>query len=388
MRIVYCTNSVAGFGGIELVTLAKCNALAAIEGNDVWLIVACPKGRLAISQNERVHLISLGIDHFDHDWALPRLKRWKRLLKYRALEKKKLQEVVSHIHPDVIISTGSNEKKMLPQLRLSHRPVLIVEQHQASNLGSIWSPVDRFISFVSSMEYKLFYRHRFDQVIVLTSEAKRRYSHREKVTVIPNPMIWEHHRNANLTTTKAISVGRLDTMKNHAALIRIWAIIKQTHPDWVLDIYGDGPQKAALERLINQYGLQDLVFLKGLSNDIISKMSEASIFAFTSLGESFGMVLIEAMSCGLPVVAFDCPDGPKEIITDGQDGYLIPLNDESEMVKKICLLIECNDLRRKMGANAKEKSRQYSMDVIIDKYMTLFTTLLDKKSMMTESVVC
>lgn len=377
MKIVYCTNSIAGVGGIELVTLAKCNALAAIEGNDVWLIVAGPKGRLAITQDERVHLMSLGIDYFDHDWALPRLKRWKRILKYRALEKKKLQDLVSHILPDIIISTGSNEKKMLPQLRLSHRPILIVEQHQASNLSSFWSPIDRFVSFVSSIEYKLFYRHRFDQVIVLNSEARRRFSLREKVTVIPNPLIWEHHRHSNLTTTRVISVGRLDTMKNYAALIRIWAIVKQTHPDWILDIYGDGPQKAALERLIEQYGMQDLVFLKGISNDIISKMSEASIFAFTSLAESFGMVLIEAMSCGLPVVAFNCPDGPKDIITHGQDGFLIPLNDETKMAKKICLLIECEDLRREMGANAIEKSRQFSMDVIISKYMTLFSTLLE-----------
>ena len=168
-------------------------------------------------------------------------------------------------------------------------------------------------------------------------------------------------------------------MKNYAALIRIWSIVKKHHPDWVLEIYGDGPQKAELERLIEQHGMQNLVFLKGFSNEIISKMSEASLFAFTSLGESFGMVLIEAMSCGLPVVAFDCPDGPKDIITHGQDGFLIPLNDESEMAKKICLLIERDDLRRKMGANAIEKSRQYSMDVIIGKYMTLFTTLLDKK---------
>ena len=379
MKIVYCTNSVSGVGGIELVTLAKCNALAAVEGNEVWLIVACPKGRLAIPLNERVHFMSLGIDYFDHDWALPRLKRWKRLLKYRALEKKKLQDVVSRILPDIIISTGSNEKKILPRLRLSHRPVLIVEQHQASNLSRFWSPVDRFISSVSSIEYKLFYRHRFDQVIVLTSEAKWRYSHPEKVTVIPNPLIWEHPRKANFATTKAISAGRLDTMKNYAALIRIWSIVKKHHPDWVLEIYGDGPQKAELERLIEQHGMQNLVFLKGFSNEIISKMSEASLFAFTSLGESFGMVLIEAMSCGLPVVAFDCPDGPKDIITHGQDGFLIPLNDESEMAKKICLLIERDDLRRKMGANAIETSRQYSMDVIIGKYMTLFTTLLDKK---------
>lgn len=379
MKIVFCTNSVSGFGGVELVTIAKCNAFAAIEGNEVWLIVAIHNGQLARQIDKRVHYINLGIDYFKNDWTLPRIKRWRRILSYRLHEKKRLKGILPKIHPDIIVSTGYNEKKILPQIKVSPRPVLVLEQHQAKNVFRHLSFIDRMIGSLSRWEFDLFFKHRFDHIIVLTSEAKKSQSTNKKVSLIPNPLIYQHNCRSALTYKTVISVGRLDKNKNMAALIRIWSAVHRTHPDWTLEIYGNGPLKAALEQLIKQSDLQKTVFLKGATNDVITKLSNASIFAFSSLVESFGMVIVEAQSCGLPVVAYDCPDGPKDIISDGKDGFLLPLNDELGMAQKICLLIENEELRQKMGARAYNNSQQYDMSVIIDQYMAVFSQLLERK---------
>lgn len=378
MKIVYCTNSVSGYGGIELVTIAKCNALAEITGNEVWLIVAIPETQLARQIDKRVHYICLDIDYYKNDWALPRIKRWLRILSFRSQEKKRLKEIITSIRPDIIISTGNNEKKILPQIKVSPRPVLILERH-SENKARFLSPIDRMISTLSGLEFNCFFKHCFDQIIVLSSEANKTQSLRENVSLIPNPLIYQHNLRSTLTSKTVISIGRLVKTKNMEALIRIWRLVHLSHPDWSLAIYGDGPLKPDLEKLIKDSTLQDSIFLHGATNDVINKLSNASIFAFSSLIESFGMVIVEAQSCGLPVVAYDCPVGPKDIITDGRDGFLLPLNDELGMAKKICLLIENEGLRQKMGEMAYINSQQYAMSTIIDKYMTLFSQLLERK---------
>ena len=154
--------------------------------------------------------------------------------------------------------------------------------------------MDRMISALSGLEFNCFYRHCFDQIIVLSSEALKNQSWRDNVSLIPNPLIYQHNLRSTLTSKTVISVGRLIKTKNMEALIRIWLLVHLSHPDWTLVIYGDGPLKLELEKLIKESNLQDSVFLNDATNDVIKKMSNASIFAFSSLIESFGMVIVEA----------------------------------------------------------------------------------------------
>lgn len=360
-------------------TIAKCNAFAKIEGNEIWLITANHKGKTVIPIDERVHLLNLDIDYCKNDWTLSRLKRWIQVFSCRLQENQKLREALSRIHPDIIVSTGHNEKKIIPKIKIRPRPVLILEQHSTKNGIHYLPPIDRMIASVSNLEFDLLFRHRYDRVIVLSQEARKQELWHNNVAVIPNPLIWEHNLRSTLTALKAIYVGRLVEIKNVAALIRVWSIVNQTHPDWILEIYGEGHLKPSLGQLIIQLGLQKTVSLKGATADVITKMAEASFFVLSSLSESFGMVLVEAQSCGLPVVSYDCPDGPRSIITNGQNGFLVPLNDEEDMAKKICLLIEQTSLRQMMGKIALEKSREFTMDTVIGKYMSLFSELLEEK---------
>ena len=125
--------------------------------------------------------------------------------------------------------------------------------------------------------------------------------------------------------------------------------------------------------------LQDVVLMKGFTNNVQEVMTHSSIFAFTSLSEGMPMSLLEAMECGLPVVSYDCPHGPREIITDGKDGYLVTLQDENMMAERICQLIEDQELLKMMGHSAKLKAQKYQIEPIINRWMNLFTEVLNGK---------
>ena len=199
------------------------------------------------------------------------------------------------------------------------------------------------------------------------------------MTVMPNPVSFKCDTPSGLDEKRVVSVGRLDHMKNFPSLVNVFKKVNVKHPDWILEIYGDGPEMSAIQEQIAHYGLQNVVLMKGFTDNIQNAMTQSSIFAFPSLSEGMPMSLLEAMECGLPVVSYDCPHGPREIITDGSDGYLIPVNDENMMADRICRLIEDEELRKKMGQAAKIKAQSYQIESIIDRWMNLFNELSGRK---------
>lgn len=139
--------------------------------------------------------------------------------------------------------------------------------------------------------------------------------------------------------------------------------------------YGGGDVKD-LENLIKQLSLENHVFLKGSTNEVQSVFLRSSIFVLSSLYDGLPLVLTEAMECGVPVVSYQCPCGPKDIVSDGIDGFLVPVNDEKGMAERICRLIEDDELRIKMGIAAKQKASHYSIESIIKQWMALFEEVL------------
>ena len=121
------------------------------------------------------------------------------------------------------------------------------------------------------------------------------------------------------------------------------------------------------------------IFLKGYTYDIFSPLYKASIFTLTSLFEGLPLVIIEAMSCGVPVVSYACPCGPQDIIADGHDGFLVPVNNEKVLADRICRLIEDKELRKEMGKAARLKAEQYDIKNIIPMWMELFNQLINEK---------
>lgn len=205
--------------------------------------------------------------------------------------------------------------------------------------GSQWGVFFRiFSAFVSH------------QTIVLTEQDRNSYPRllRKKIRVIGN-FVMDAKFKSNLMSKKVLSVGRLVHTKGFDILLDIWGDISKRHSDWILQIVGSGEEKENLRKKIEELHLEENVQMIPTVKNIEDYYIDASIYVSAARLEPWGLVLAEAKSFGLPIVCFDCPHGPKNIVRDGMDGNLIALNDCNEMKEKILLLMDDLELRRKYG---------------------------------------
>jgi glycosyltransferase involved in cell wall biosynthesis len=161
-----------------------------------------------------------------------------------------------------------------------------------------------------------------------------------------------------------IAAGRLVRQKGYDLLVKACAEVAPAHPDWSLRIFGSGRHHRKLTRLIAKHELDKWVELRGSSPDLGSELAEASVFVLSSRYEGMPMVILEAMSKGLPVVAFDCPTGPGELISHGEDGLLVPAEDVAGLAAALRKIIEDDELRRRLGERALRSARAYELPAI------------------------
>jgi len=199
------------------------------------------------------------------------------------------------------------------------------------------------------------------------------------VTAMPNALPWPIRPASPLTEKIVISGGRLVEQKGFDLLIEAYAQVARTRPDWQLHIYGSGSLRPALRRLIDQLGLAEQIKLKGHTDDFDSVLATASVYALSSRYEGFGMVLIEAMSRGLPLVSFDCPRGPGEIVNSGTNGLLVPPEDTDALGKALLKVIEDDELRSQMGKASHTDAQQYEVETIAHAWESLFEELLQRR---------
>ena len=383
MKIAYCLNSINYVGGIENVTVNKANVLAKLDGYEVFIIVTDHEENKGVASRlaDSVHLIDLDIDYYSDDWK----SKWsvlKGILVKRQLHKKRLTKTLNEINPDVVISLGQAEKYMLPQIK--GRWVSLREMHYCKYFRG-FAAASRSVFYKITARLSDFYDYRckifeYDHIVVLTHEDRRNnWGENEKISVIPNPITFRSETVASLNSRKIVAAGRLTAQKNFSSLIRAFRIVVNCHPDWNLEIYGDGCERTMLQNLIEELHLENNVCLCGSTSQVQEKMVEASCFVLSSIYEGLPLVMLEAMSCGLPVVSYDCPCGPKDIITEDQDGFLVPQGDEQMLAERICCLIENPSKRAGMGVAARKKSENYTIEKIIPMWMNLFEKLLVEK---------
>ena len=208
--------------------------------------------------------------------------------------------------------------------------------------------------------------------LVLVSDSLRKFYKKQladtkcKCFYIPNMLDSVPDQLSKLNEKRLISVGRLSREKGYEDLLDVFKLIHQEEPSWRLDIIGDGAQKNLLgDRIFNE-GLKECVTLHGFQDKtfINNLLSQSSIYLMTSVTESFGIVLIEAMSYGLPCVAFDSAEGATELIQDGVNGYLISYRNKEEYAKKVIELIRNKKLRTKLGSAGRKTSLNYTGDKV------------------------
>lgn len=217
-----------------------------------------------------------------------------------------------------------------------------------------------------------------DYLVLVSSELQKYYQ--KQMTgqkcmciYIPNCIDKMPPKKSTLRTKRLISVGRLSPEKGYLDLLRIYHILYKKYPDWKLDIVGDGKEKRLLEEYIHVHNMEKYVTLHGFQNkEYIDKlMQDSSIYLMTSHTESFGIVLIEAMSHGIPCIAMDSAEGAREIINSGENGYLIKNRNYDVMVKKIGDLIKNRDERLRLGENARKSVEKYTSEAVGEEWFTL-----------------
>ena len=366
MKILYVFRSLAIWGGIERILVDKMNFLAERYGIDVYLLTSDQGShRVIFELSNGVHHEDLGICFYDQ-YRFHGLRRlmiaWKMNRQYRHLFADRLHK----IQPDLIICTTADKIGAIAKVK-GNIP-LVVESHsictRTLNHGRSW------------LQRKL-YRHYFlnslskaDYVVALTEgDAKEWQKYHPQVMVIPNFIHPHEEHISDLSSNKVILVGRFDYQKRVQDAIYIWKKVRERHPNWVLEIYGDGEMRQEVCSLALSVGG---VTIHQPTSQIFHAYQECAFLISTSLFEPFGLVIPEAMSCGLPVVAFDCPYGPKTIIKHGVEGFLVKNRDVPAFVSYVCLLIEDFAMRAKMGKAAIVSSQQYAAHRIIPKWEQLF----------------
>lgn len=376
MKLLYCTPQIAGAGGLERVLTTKMNYLAN-KGFDITIVTTDQKGQAPyFALSPRVRTIDLGLNYKD-DFNNPIWKRlWLSTSKQRQ-HRRLLAEILAEVGPDVIISTFHEEVYILASI--ANGIPVVVESHLTKGNFAINNPASKY-----SPRWWLhrFYLVRDEQAVkkatklVLLSHADQAsWGGIADTCVIPNPLGIAPQTQATLDAPIILAVGRLTKQKNFEELITIWHPLSRKYPDWKLRIVGEGYLLDELQQMIRRLRLEQSVELLPPSRAIEGHYLQASIYTLSSLFEGFGMVLIEAMACGVPVVSYDCPTGPSEIVHDGIDGFLIPNGDRATFARRLEELIQDAGLRQRLGQGALSSSQRYRVDAIMAQWIALFEEL-------------
>ena len=213
--------------------------------------------------------------------------------------------------------------------------------------------------------------------VVLSHEDAAEWTELDNVTVIYNPLPFFPQQQSDSTPKQVIAVGRYVPQKGFDRLISAWSIVSKQHPDWMLRIYGDG-MREQLQKQIAELEIASSCILEHSTPNIADKYCESSIFVLSSRYEGFGMVIIEAMACGVPPVSFTCPCGPRDIINDGVNGLLVENGDIEGLAEKICYLIENEEIRREMGLQARIDVERFRIEQIAGQWNFLFENIIEK----------
>ncbi len=383
MRIVYVYPDFKEFGGTQRVLVDKMNYLADHYSEEVILLTYSQgSSPIVYTLSPRVKHIDLGIDYVLL-YQYNRFFRFIEIWKYDYILKKRYSTLIGKLNPDIVITTTfySNLVSIvascdIPYVRImeSHIGIRYLFSNSMDSRKNIW----KWMHELYKLKIIMRKARKYDLLVALNqidADDWRKYVKTKVIRNVVHPNLTE--KTSDLQSKCVVFVGRLVEQKGIFDLLEIWKKVHQKYPDWFLDIYGDGELHDQLEKEIESLNIG--IRLHAPVSDIFSRYCEASMLLLTSLYEPFGLVMPEAMSCGLPVVAFDCPDGPSMFIQDGENGFLIKNRDINVFVDRVCCLIESLELRRQMGSTALKISVFYAPEQIIPQWMCLFQELLNNR---------
>lgn len=366
MKILYITPKANEFGGVAKVLSVKANALA---------------------KNHQVHIITQNSGWEDAPYFYnPSIKFYdiklfgnKLLFLYRY--RKALKQIINSIEPEIIfVSDNGLKAYLIPLLVKKKCPFIFEVRYSLYNEITKVSSV-KFQALFHQLKY--FYRRNFcklyDYTVFLSKESQEEWKIYEKAFIIPNPIDAITEEVSNLDDKMAICVARNSYEKGLDRLLEIWQLVYEKNSHWKLKIIGVFDQFDEIHQIAKRLGIEKSVQIFPPTKDIISEYLNSSIYLMASRSEGFPNVLLEAQSCALPIVAYDCPIGPRSMIMDAENGFLITDGDKYEFAKKVELLIEDKNLRKKMGESGRKRIFKYKKEYIMTKWEDLINDVTNKK---------
>ncbi|WP_445381950.1 glycosyltransferase family 4 protein [Robiginitalea sp. IMCC43444] len=373
MKIVYLIDQIYLHGGIERVLSLKANYFASRPDFEVVIITTEQKGHNpCYNFDSRIRFFDLGIDYnrktsFFHPKNLLKIPKHFNLLK----------KIIANVKPDVLVVCNHGVDTFFVPLGFK-KIATIKEYHFSQHTEKEKRLTQRGIARKLFHKLSDYIANSYDRLVVLNDDEAR-YFRSPNVQVIPNPTSFYPKYHDAPRKAVAIAAGRIAPVKGFDDLIKIWSIVKKEIPDLHLHIYGEGSTNELhnLERIIEENDLSTSVFLKGKTDRIQEKFKASSIYCMSSHNECFPLVLLEAQSCGLPVIAFDCPHGPKNILNENT-GILISERDKNAYAKAVIELYRNKQKLKKMRFDSHQNVYKYKIDEIMPIWANLFLELQKK----------
>ena len=378
MKDIYIISLHLQQGGIQFMVTQMADAFVHL-GYKVHILCTYNLGAPAYPLNEQVNVEYLTDYRPNRDQFLAALRQVNPLaiikegiqsMRILRAKKKVLIDAFREIEDGIIISTRNEDTVLLS--RYGRDKVMKIAQiHHEIKQG------DRY-----ERDIKRKYEN-IDYLTVLTEETKRKVerlwadgNQKTKCVVLENFILPFQEDDIYPRDNVILSVGRLHLDKRHDRLLRVFSSIHKKHPNWRLKIIGDGTLKKELVSLSEELGIEPYVEFAGFMNNDATRleMRKASIYAMTSSSEGFGIVLVEAMEAGLPVLSFNGSSGPRSIITHGKNGFLVEKDNETEFAFLLEKLVQDRTLRREMAASARVRAEDFYMKRIIGKWVELFNS--------------
>ena len=374
LKLVYLTPALYMAGGVERVLTLKANYFAEHFGYDVTIILTEGKGKSPFYPlSDRIKVVNLDIG-FEQLWNCSFLKKIFVYLKKQRQYKKALTAELMKLCPDITVSLLRREinfligikdgSKKIGELHVNRLNYRNFEANDTNFIKQLFAKLWMF-SLVKQLK-------RLDRFVVLTEEDKLAWPELKNVSVIPDPLSFVPTAQSTLGVKRVIAVGRYVYQKGFDLLLQAWAKIERQCPDWMLVVYGDG-DRAPYEQMMRNLGIDtSRCLLNGPTTDIQREYVNSSLFVFTSRFEGFGMVLVEAMACGLPVVSFACPCGPKDIVRDGEDGFLVENGNIDELVQQLMKLMVDHRLRTAFARHAQQNAQRFNIEQTALRWKSVF----------------
>ncbi len=363
MKLIYCIESLTNSGGTERVTVTKANWLSKQQGVEVYIVTLKESGQPFFLLDSAVHHIVLDVPNGD-----------KRA--YAAA----MNAVIANIEPDVCIAVSGMAVETL--YKLNDKSCKIIEFHYTKNFLVNFVRGIRHLRFKHLHIAKMYWlqwrlqqiAHHYDCMVGLTKRDVRLWGCPANMTYIYNPLSFRSVRKSTCENKKIIAVGSWTPAKGMDQLLEAFGSIAGRHPDWTVELYGEGQDESLLKDIIAKYDIACQVSLNPPCQEIGSKLIESSIYAFPSRSDGFGLVIIEAMECGLPTVAMDCECGPREIVTP-DTGIVVPDKNVASFAAALECLMDDEPLRKDMGRCAAERVSRFYPDRIMPQWLQLFERL-------------